>query len=383
MENIVVLGSTGSIGQNTLDIISRTDKFKLTAISFNTNIKVAKKQIEAFKPQYVCCGTKQIADQIKETFKDLTVVYGKDGIMQISSLGDSDIYVNALVGTSGLIPTYNILKSKKKIALANKESLVIAGNIFTKMAKEAGIEITPIDSEHSAIYQCIEGRNKEDIENIILTASGGPFLNRQDLNNITVEDALKHPTWSMGNKITIDSATMMNKGFETIEAKWLFDIDYRKIKILIHKESIMHSAVEFKDGSIIAQLSAHDMRIPIAYALTKPKRMELECKISLADIGSLNFQKPDFDKFPTLSLAYYALEKEDNNIGLILNAADEVLIETFLKRKIQFIHIFDILKKAVDLFEDSLPKDIFAIEKETIYIKAEIKKMIEKEFTGG
>ncbi len=382
MENIVVLGSTGSIGKNTLDIISRTNRYRLVGLSYNNNTKEAIKQIKRFSPKFVACGKTDDIDKIKSINPDITVFAGKSGLNEISDLNEADIFVNALVGTSGLIPTYNILKNKKRLALANKESLVIAGKIFKEMADSSNIEIIPIDSEHSAIYQCINKQNK-DIHSIIITASGGPFLERDSFENIKIEDALSHPTWSMGKKITIDSATMMNKGFEIIEARWLFDVKYDKIKVVVHKESILHSAVEFNDGSIIAQLAAHDMRIPIAYALMKPKRMDLEFKIDLTEIGSLHFQKPNFNKFITLKLAYDALKKEDKNLGLVLNAADEVAVEHFLNKKIKFSDIFKILQKSCEIFEDDLKQDIFAIEKETIYIKNEVERLIKKDFIGG
>ncbi len=383
MENIVVLGSTGSIGRNTLDIISRLDNYKVIGLSFNRNIDEAKKQIQQFKPQYVCCGKKEYADQLKKIYKDIIFYYEKEGLLELSSLKDADVFVNALVGTSGLMPTYYILKNNKRLALANKESLVVAGSLFRKMADEVNAEIIPIDSEHSAIYQCLENRDIHQVNSILLTASGGPFLDKDNFETIIAKDALNHPTWSMGQKITIDSATMMNKGFEAIEARWLFDVSYDKINIVIHKESIMHSAVMFKDGSIIAQLGAHDMRIPISYALTKPNRLELEFKIDLAEIGSLHFQKPDYERFPTLQLALKALKDENKNLGLILNAADEIAVNYFLNGKIKFTHIFDILKKACLLFEDKQKDNIFEIDKETIFIKNEIIDLIEKDFIGG
>lgn len=383
MENIVVLGSTGSIGENTLDILSRTDRYKLIGISFNKNIRKGIEQIEKFKPKYVCCGYDTDIKELENRYKDTVFLKAQDGLIEMASLKDADLFVNALVGTSGLIPTYYILKNKKRLALANKESLVVAGKIFRQMADEAGIEIVPIDSEHSAIYQCLENRDKKFVDSILLTASGGPFLNRDSLNYITVDDALKHPTWSMGKKITIDSATMMNKGFEIIEARWLFNVTYDKIRVVIHKESIVHSAVEFIDGTIIAQCGAHDMRIPIAYALTKPERMNLEFKIDLTEIGSLHFQKPDIDKFPTLQMAYSALKNENKNLGLILNAADEVAVEHFLNRKIKFADIFKIIEEAYSRFENNLSSDIFEIEKENRLIKKEVEKLIKKDFIGG
>ncbi len=380
MENIVVLGSTGSIGSNTLDILKRSHKYKLLGLSFNKNIDLAIEQIKEFKPAYVCCAEGCYADIIKNKFDNITVLSGEEGLCEIASLDDADCVVNALVGTSGLLPTYFAIKNKKRFALANKESLVIAGHLFYEMAKKNSVEIIPIDSEHSAIYQCLENRNRDDVSSIILTASGGPFLNRKDFNNISVEDALVHPNWSMGKKITIDSATLMNKGFEIIEARWLFDMTYDKINVLIHKESVVHSAVEFIDGSILAQLGVADMRIPISYALFKPHRLKLDLKLSLSEIGHLSFEKPNFNMFPTLNFAYDALKKEDKNLGLILNAADEVAVDYFVAHKIKFKSIFDILKYALDNFEDNLSDNIYEIAQETAIIEREIKNLIEKDF---
>lgn len=380
MENIVVLGSTGSIGSNTLDILRKSHKYKLLGLSFNKNIDLAMEQIKEFKPSYVCCADSCYADIIKEKFSNITVLMSQDGLCEMASLDGADYVVNALVGTSGLLPTYFAIKSQKKFALANKESLVIAGRLFYEMAKKNSVEIIPIDSEHSAIYQCLENREKDDVSSIILTASGGPFLNRKNFDNISVEDALNHPNWSMGKKITIDSATLMNKGFEIMEARWLFDMTYDKINVLVHKESVVHSAVEFIDGSILAQLGVADMRIPINYALFKPRRLKLNFKLDLSTIGKLTFEKPDFDMFPTLNFAYDALKKEDKNLGLLLNAADEIAVNYFVAHKIKFKSIFDILKYAVYNFEDNLSDDIYEIAEETAMVEREIKNLIEKDF---
>ncbi len=383
MENIVVLGSTGSIGRNTLDVISKIGGYRLIGLSFHKNSELALQQIEKFKPEFVCCSETVDIEPLKRVSPGTRFLKGREGLIELSSLKSADIFVNALVGTSGLMPTYTILNNSKKLALANKESLVIAGKLFNALSREKKAEIIPLDSEHSAIYQCLENRDIEDVYSLILTASGGPFLGREDFSGITVEDALKHPNWSMGTKITIDSATMMNKGFEIIEARWLFNIEARKISVLIHRESIVHSAVEFIDGSIMAQLAIHDMRIPIAYALTKPKRAALGMRLSLEEIGKLHFEKPDLDRFPTIRFAYEALEKENRNLGLVLTAADEVAVDAFLRRKIAFKDIFTILERSIRLFENELKEDIFEIEKETEYIKEQVGLLIEKEFSGG
>ena len=377
MQNLVVLGSTGSIGKNTLDVVSRTDEFNVVGLSCKSNIDELSRQIERFKPKYVCIEDKKSAVIVRERFKEIVVLEKEEGLIELVSFDDVDFVVNAIVGSAGLLPTYYTLKNRKRLALANKESLVVAGKILSEVAKRNSIEIVPIDSEHSAIYQCLEGKNKKEIEKLILTASGGPFLDK-DFASATVEDALKHPNWDMGKKITIDSATMMNKGFEIIEARWLFDT--KNIEVVIHPESIIHSAVEFVDGSIIAQMADKDMRIPIAYALFKPRRINLPFKISLTDIAKLTFRKPDFSRFPTLEFAFEALRKEDKNLGLILNVADEIAVEAFLSEKIKFVDIFKILELSLIRFEDKLPDEIDSIAEMLNNIKAEIDNLIRDEF---
>ena len=382
MEKLTVLGSTGSIGKNTLDIVRRVGGFELVGLSCNENINEISKQIEEFKPKFVCVGNIELAEKLRERFPFLKVFYGKKGLLQLIEDSEADLVVNALVGTVGLLPTYHSLDLGKRLALANKESLVIAGRVLKRLADKRGVEIVPIDSEHSAIYQCLEGKDRSAVSRIILTASGGPFIDRGNFEGITVGEALSHPNWEMGKKITIDSATMMNKGFEVIEARWLFDVTYDKIDIVIHRESIVHSAVEFVDGSIIAQMAAHDMRIPIAYALTKPKRVELPFKISLADLGKLTFEKPDFERFKTLKLAYEALKKEDSNLGLVLNVADEMAVNMFLKGKIQFRDIFLILEEACERLEGSMPSDIFGVVSEIERVKSGVRELLMRRVGG-
>ncbi|WP_022669580.1 1-deoxy-D-xylulose-5-phosphate reductoisomerase [Hippea alviniae] len=377
MQNLLVLGSTGSIGRNTLDIVSRTKEFNVVGLSCKSNIDELSRQIEKFKPKYVCVEDSNLAAVVRERFKDITVFEKEEGLIELVSLESVDFVVNAIVGSAGLSPTYYTLKNSKKLALANKESLVVAGRLLKKIANDNGIEIVPIDSEHSAIYQCLEGKKKEEIEKLILTASGGPFLDK-DFTSATVEDALSHPNWDMGKKITIDSATMMNKGFEIIEARWLFDI--KSIEVVIHPESIIHSAVEFVDGSIIAQIADHDMRIPIAYALFKPKRVSLPFKISLSDVGKLTFRKPEFGRFPTLEFAFEALRKEEKNLGLILNVADEIAVESFLKEKIKFVDIFRILEISLEKFEDNLPSEIDGIKEMLRDIKVKVLELLKDRF---
>ncbi len=382
MYNLVVLGSTGSIGKNTLDVIRRSGGFNIVGLSCFSNIQQLGVQIDEFKPKYVCVVDKKKAELLKGRYKDIEILTGSDGLVELVMKTDVDFVVNALVGTAGLLPTYYAIFFSKRLALANKESLVVAGSILRRLADKKGVEIVPIDSEHSAIYQCLNGEDKGSVEKIILTASGGPFLNRESFDGVTKEDALSHPNWRMGKKITIDSATMMNKGFEIIEARWLFDISYEKIDVVIHPESIVHSAVQFVDGSIIAQIADHDMRIPIAYALYKPRRVSLPFKINIANLEKLTFSKPDFERFPTLKLAYDVLKKEDKNLGIVLSVADEIAIERFLNGNIEFKDIFDILIKSVEMFEGDMPEDIDSITKEIDYIKRNVEEFVGKEFGG-
>ena len=378
MQRLVVLGSTGSIGKNTLDIVRRTRKFDIVGLSCFKNTDALIEQIDEFKPQFVCVVDREFARRVKQRFPYLEVFEGKSGLIEMVQRNDVDFVVNALVGTAGLLPTYYTIISKKKLALANKESLVIAGKIIKDLAKTKNVEIVPIDSEHSAIYQCLEGRRKEDVEKLILTASGGPFFKREDFDNITVDEALSHPNWNMGKKITIDSATMMNKGFEIIEAHWLFDVPYEKIDVVIHKESIVHSAVEFIDGSIIAQIANHDMRIPISYALFKPKRVSLPFKLDITSVGNLSFEKPDFGRFPTLTFAYEALKEEKKNLGLVLNVADELAVSAFLERKIHFKDIFVILERSMEMFESRIPGDILGVEQQIEWVRMGVLELINK-----
>ncbi len=378
MQRLVVLGSTGSIGKNTLDIVRRTRKFDIVGLSCFKNTDALIEQIDEFKPQFVCVVDREFARRVKQRFPYLEVFEGKSGLIEMVQRNDVDFVVNALVGTAGLLPTYYTIISKKKLALANKESLVIAGKIIKDLAKTKNVEIVPIDSEHSTIYQCLEGRRKEDVEKLILTASGGPFFKREDFDNITVDEALSHPNWNMGKKITIDSATMMNKGFEIIEAHWLFDVPYEKIDVVIHKESIVHSAVEFIDGSIIAQIANHDMRIPISYALFKPKRVSLPFKLDITSVGNLSFEKPDFGRFPTLTFAYEALKEEKKNLGLVLNVADELAVSAFLERKIHFKDIFVILERSMEMFESRIPGDILGVEQQIEWVRMGVLELINK-----
>ncbi|MGB9744088.1 MAG: 1-deoxy-D-xylulose-5-phosphate reductoisomerase [Desulfurella sp.] len=377
MENILILGSTGSIGQNVIEVIKKGSKYNIIGIAFNKNITKAIEQIEKLKPKYVYVGQLEYISQLKNLFPYIEF-FSQNELSELIAKNDIDFVINAFVGSAGILPSYYAIYYKKKFALANKESLVVAGKILTELAKKNKIEIIPIDSEHSAIYQCLEGK-RQFLKKIILTASGGPFrlTDKERFESITKEMALNHPKWNMGAKITIDSATMMNKGFEIIEAGWLFDVDSKQIEVVVHKECIVHSAVELIDGSIIAQMATPDMKLPIAYALYKPSRLEFENRISLIDIGTLTFEKPDLDKFELLALAQDAFRKKDKNCGLLLNAADEVCVEYFLQNKIKFTDISKIIKKIMEDFEDKMPENIFDLQNQTQLIKKETEKVIE------
>jgi len=291
---------------------------------------------------------KEYADKIKERYKDIKVFYGKQGMDEISQLVDFDISVSALVGIAGLKPTYNMIKNGKTVALANKEVLVAGGELIMETAKKSGAKLLTVDSEHSAIMQCLKGEENNPIDKILLTASGGPFWNKEITDDITVEEALNHPTWKMGAKVTIDSSTMMNKGFEVIEAKWLFNVEPKQIEVVVHRQSILHSAVQFKDGSIMANLGPKSMQIPIAYALNYPERLKngIE-KISLFDIKNLTFEKPDLEKFKCLILAYDAIEK-GHSYQVVLNAANEIAVDAFLNHKIKYTDIPKIIENMLD-----------------------------------
>ncbi len=345
MKNISILGSTGSIGTQTLDVIrNNPSEFKVAGLSANYNIDLIEKQIEEFQPLAVALMDKQKALELKKRIGKKTkteILSGLDGIITIATLEETDLVVNSIVGMAGLIPTMQAIKKSKNIALANKETLVTAGEIVMAEAKKQGIQIIPVDSEHSAIFQCLKGHTVKDIERIILTASGGPFrgYSKEQLKHVSACDALKHPNWNMGKKITIDSATLMNKGLEIIEAKWLFDIDISQIDVVIHPQSIVHSLVEYKDHSIIAQMSYPDMRIPIQYALTYPIRKKNQYKkFNLPKIADLTFEEPDIDNFPCLNLAYEVIKK-GGSLPAVLNAANEELVDYFLRGIIGFYDI--------------------------------------------
>lgn len=379
MKNIVILGSTGSIGTQTLDVVRKSNEFRVIGLTCYNNIELMKKQIDEFKPKFVAVKDTTYAKKLKDMIDDSTVILsGEDGINEVASLPDVQTVVVAIEGIAALVPTIKAIEAGHDIALANKECLVTGGHIIKRLANEKNINILPVDSEHNAIYQCIQSGKKEFVNKLIITASGGPFRGKtlNDLKCVTVEEALNHPNWKMGKKITIDSATLMNKGFEVIEAKWLFDIPIDKIEVVVHKESIIHSMVEFIDGSIIAEMATPDMRIPIQYALNFPKRVYVEGVryLDITKIGNLSFEKPDINTFRCLQLAYNAL-KEGGTMTTVLNTADKVAVQLFLKKIISFNDIPYIIEKYMNNHKNIINpelNDIIEVDKEVrIKIKRE------------
>lgn len=352
MKKITVLGVTGSIGMQTVDVVmNHPEQFKITAMAAGYNVAKVEEILAMIDVEYICMVKKEDALYLQEKYPDLKVVYGESGLIEIATLPEIEIVLNAIVGFAGLVPTIEAIKAKKDIALANKETLVVAGHIITELVKEYGVKLLPVDSEHSAIFQSLNGEEHNKIKKIILTASGGSFRDKQrdELAGVTVKEALNHPNWSMGAKITIDSATLFNKGLEVMEAKWLFDVDYDQIEVLIHTESIIHSMVEFVDTSIIGQLGNPDMRLPIQYALTYPERDYLIGgeSLDLAKIASLTFKKPDFERFRALALAYQA-GKSGGSMPCVLNGANEQANELFRNGKIEFLEIENLVEKALN-----------------------------------
>lgn len=372
MKNIVILGSTGSIGTQTLDIVRRNDDLKVSAIAAGSNITLLKEQIEEFSPSIVCVYDKEKAIKLQEQVKDknVTVVSGMEGLIQCATIEEASIVVTALVGMIGIRPTIAAIEAGKDIALANKETLVTAGHIIMPLAKEKKVSILPVDSEHSAIFQCLHGENKKEVSKLILTASGGPFRGKklEELKEIQVEDALKHPNWEMGRKITIDSSTMVNKGLEVIEAKWLFDVDFDQIQVVVQPQSVIHSMVEFSDGGVMAQLGTPDMRLPIAYALFYPERRALPGeRLDFHKLSGLTFEAPDMETFRGLKLAYEA-GKMGGSMTTVYNAANEKAVALFLDRKISYLDITAIIAFAMEhhtLIANPTVEDILRVEQET------------------
>ncbi|MDD5794949.1 1-deoxy-D-xylulose-5-phosphate reductoisomerase [Clostridium sp. HCP1S3_B4] len=365
MKFVSILGATGSIGTQTLDVIRKEkDNFKLVGITANSSVKKIIEIIREFKPEHVAMMDEKSAEDVKEFCMEnnfnTNVYSGIDGLVKVATVPSATMVVTSVVGMIGLVPTIEAIKKGKDIALANKETLVVAGEIVMKLAKENNVKILPVDSEHGAIFQCLRGNEYKDLKNIILTASGGPFRGKtyDELKHITVKEALNHPNWSMGKKITIDSATLMNKGLEVIEAHFLFNCPYDNIKPIVHKESIVHSMVEYKDGSVIAQLASADMRLPIQYAMNYPKREKAVAKtIDFYEISKLTFEKPDYDTFKCLRLAFEA-GKKAGLMPTILNGANEVAVDLFLKEKIKFLDIADIIEDAMNYFEKESKEEL-------------------------
>jgi 1-deoxy-D-xylulose-5-phosphate reductoisomerase len=380
MKNILILGSSGSIGVNALNVIRNfSDKFKVTGLTVNSRTDVLVQQIKEFHPQFVVVTDETKAKELKSKIGSLCeVLSGYDELLNVASQRDYDILLGSMVGFAGLAPTLEAIKRGKRIALANKETLVVAGELVTKLVLEYSAEILPVDSEHSAIYQCLVGENLNEVEKLILTASGGPFLNKDKsfFENATVDEALNHPNWEMGSKITIDSATMMNKGLEVIEAHWLFGLPVNKINVVVHPQSIIHSMVQFVDGSIKAQLGLPDMKLPIQYALAFPERLENDfTRIDLPLINSLTFFEPDFNKFECLKLAYDVIDT-GGTAPCILNAANEIAVNKFINKKIKFSQISQLINKALDKIENHSDPDIetiFECDKKTRELVSSLK----------
>ena len=339
MKELAIFGSTGSIGCSTLNVVRRERlRFGVSILTAGHNLERLIGQIQEFSPRHVYIIEEKDAQTLHGLFPQLDIYWGEDGMEQVSRLTDFDTGVSALVGVAGLRPTWNMIRSGKTVALANKEVLVTGGRLVMEAARQCGAALLTVDSEHSAIMQCLRGENRAEIERILLTASGGPFFEKEITEDITPEEALRHPTWKMGPKITIDSATMMNKGFEIIEARWLFDVPVEKVQVVVHRQSIVHSMVEFCDGSIMANLAPPDMEIPIAYALSYPERMPAPHRLDIFAMKALEFQKPDYGKFPCLRLATEAA-CAGHSAQVVLNAANEVLVARFLAGEVRFTEI--------------------------------------------
>lgn len=376
MKSIIILGSTGSIGTNTLDIVRRfPEEFRVVGLTAGNNIDKLEAQIREFTPQAVAVSGESSAALLRNRCADLSieVMTGEEGITQVASMLDAELVISAIVGAAGLVPTLSAIRSGKHIALANKEPMVMAGKLMQDEARKHGVRIFPVDSEHSAIFQSLEGHRVEDVRRLILTASGGALwtLTQEQLLNVTPERALQHPNWKMGSKITIDSATLMNKGLEVVEARWLFDIPESHIDVLIHRESIIHSLVEYKDRSMIAQLGLPDMRTPISYAMRHPARMALDLpSLDLTEIGRLTFCRPDHDRFPCLNLGYEAL-RIGGTMPAAMNAANEIAVEAFLNHGLRFSEIPQVIRSTMEAhahqeitcLDDALEADRWAREK--------------------
>ena len=376
MKSIIILGSTGSIGTNTLDIVQRfPDEFRVVGLTAGNNIERLEEQIHRFRPKAVAVSTESSAALLRARCTSLPVeiLSGEEGIASVAAELDAELVISAIVGAAGLLPTLSAIRSGKHIALANKEPMVMAGKLMQDEARKYGVRIFPVDSEHSAIFQSLEGHRIEDVRRLILTASGGALwtVSQEDLQHVTPERALQHPNWKMGAKITIDSATLMNKGLEVVEARWLFDIPESRIDVMVHRESIIHSLVEYQDRSVIAQLGLPDMRTPISYAMRYPGRMALDLpSLDLTEIGRLSFCKPDHDRFPCLNLGYESL-RVGGSMPAVMNAANEIAVDAFLHHGLRFIEIASVIRSTMDAhtrqairsLDDALEADRWAREK--------------------
>ena len=377
MKKIAILGSTGSIGTQTLDIVSKNDDLQVVGIAAGRNIDLLEKQIRQFSPRLAAVGDEKKAQELKLRVQDTDckIVGGMEGLIELAVMEEAEILVTAIVGMIGICPTVAAICAGKHIALANKETLVTAGHIIMPLAKEHNVKILPVDSEHSAIFQALNGENPKTIEKLLITASGGPFHGKktEELKNMRVEDALKHPNWAMGQKITIDSATLVNKGLEVMEAKWLFDVDLDRIQVVVQPQSVIHSMIEFKDGSIMAQLGTPDMRLPIQYALYEGERKYLDGeRLDFAKLASITFENPDMETFKGLPLAMQA-SKTGGSMPTVFNAANEKAVALFLNRKIGFLDIYEIIENAMNEHELILNPTI----EEILNIEQDIYKRIE------
>lgn len=382
MKNISVLGSTGSIGRSSLEVIDKlSHRFKVVGLTAGRNTQLLEKQVEKFRPKIVSLERKEEAENLRRKFrgKSIKVTFAQEGAEEVASFSENDIVISAITGIDGLRPTLAAVQEGKKVALANKESMVVAGPLIQDMIRKFGAQLIPVDSEHSGVFQCLAKEEMENVKKVILTASGGPFFSKSssEMNDITLEEALNHPRWKMGKKVTIDSATLMNKGLELIEARWLFGLEPRQLGILIHPQSIVHSLVEMSDGSVLAQLSPTDMKLPIQYALTYPEREDsLLPSLDLSEIKALEFYEVNVEKFPIIKLARLALE-EGESFPIALNAANEVVVSAFLEQRIKFMDISDVVTEIVENHQKRKAQsleDIFDVDRETRRVSLDLLK---------
>ena len=382
MKNISVLGSTGSIGRSSLEVIDKlSHRFKVVGLTAGRNTQLLEKQVEKFRPKIVSLERKEEAEDLRQKFrgKSIKVTFAQEGAEEVASFSENDIVISAITGIDGLRPTLAAVQEGKKVALANKESMVVAGPLIQDMIRKFGAQLIPVDSEHSGVFQCLAKEEMGNVKKVILTASGGPFFSKSpsEMNDITLEEALNHPRWKMGKKVTIDSATLMNKGLELIEARWLFGLEPRQLGILIHPQSIVHSLVEMSDGSVLAQLSPTDMKIPIQYALTYPEREDsLLPSLDLSEIKALEFYEVDVEKFPIVKLARLALE-DGGSFPIALNAANEVAVSAFLEQRIKFMDISDVVTEIVENHQKRKAQsleDIFDVDRETRRVSLDLLK---------